>query len=174
MAKVSQRGSKEFRLRRRKGGLRRALGWLAFLPVASRVPTYSRLIWALVKDDRVPMSRKALLAGALGYVVSGRDLIPDELPFVGGLDDLAVVVLAVEVFLEGVPDEILEEKLEELDIDVESFERDMDQVRRLTPKPIRRLARTVPDVLETAGRMASKAGVGARLRAWINKEESFA
>ncbi len=174
MAKANERGSRDKRRGRRKGGLRRALGWLAFMPVASRVPTYSRLIWALIKDDRVPMSRKALLAGALGYVVSGRDLIPDELPFVGGLDDLAVVVLAVEVFLEGVPEEILEEKLEELGIDTDAFERDMDQIRRITPKPIRRLAMSIPDVIETAGRMASKAGLGPRVRAWINKEESLA
>ncbi len=160
--------------RRRKGGLRRALGWLAFMPVASRVPTYTRLIWALVRDDRVPGSRKMVLAGALGYVVSGRDLIPDELPFVGGLDDLAVVVLAVEVFLDGVPQEILDEKLEELGIDVDAFERDMDQVRRLTPAPVRRVIRRIPEALDAVGDVAGRIGIGTRLRTWINKEESFA
>lgn len=174
MARTGRPDTKTAGKRRRKGGLRRALGWLAFLPVASRVPTYTRLIWALIQDDRVPSSRKALLAGAVGYVVTGRDLIPDELPFVGGLDDLAVVVLAVELFLEGVPDEILEEKLEELDIDPDAFQRDMDQVRRLTPAPVRRIVRRIPSALEAAGRLATKAGLGSRVRAWINKEESFA
>ncbi len=174
MAKTNARGSKNGRSRRRRGGLRRALGWLAFMPVASRVPTYTRLIWALVMDDRVPTSRKAVLVAALGYVVTGRDLIPDEVPFLGGIDDLAVVVLAVEVFLDGVPEEILDEKLEELDIDADAFYRDMDQIRRVTPAPIRRVVRSIPDALDAAGHVVSKAGLGRRLRAWINKEESFA
>jgi uncharacterized membrane protein YkvA (DUF1232 family) len=77
--------------RRRKGGLLRSLRWLAFVPVASRVPTYARLIWALAQDSRIPASRKAILAGAAGYVLLGRDLIPDDIPVLGGIDDLAVV-----------------------------------------------------------------------------------
>ena len=76
----------------------RALRWIAFVPVASRVPTYARLIWALVADPRVPASRKAVLVGAAGYVLFGRDIIPDDIPVLGGIDDLAVVVLAVEIF----------------------------------------------------------------------------
>ena len=47
----------------------------------------------------------------------GRDLIPDDVPIIGGLDDLVVVVLAVEFFLDGVPDDLLTEKLTELGID---------------------------------------------------------
>ena len=52
----------------------------------------------------MPATRKALLAGAAGYLVLGRDLIPDDIPIIGGLDDLVVVVLAVDLFLDGVPD----------------------------------------------------------------------
>ena len=83
------------RRRRRKGGLFRALRWLAFVPVASRVPMYARLVWALASDARVSASRKAILVGAAGYVLVGRDLIPDEIPILGGIDDLAGGVLAV-------------------------------------------------------------------------------
>ena len=109
--------------RRRKSGLRRALRWIAFVPIASRLPIYSRLIWALLKDNRIPATRKAILAGAVGYLFVGRDLVPDDIPVLGGIDDLAVVVLAVELFFEGVPDEILEEKCRELDIDGRSCSR---------------------------------------------------
>jgi hypothetical protein len=76
--------------------MRRALGLLAFLPLASRAPSYTRLLWALVRDERTPGGRKALLAAALGYLVVGKDLMPDDVPLLGGLDDLVVLVLAVD------------------------------------------------------------------------------
>jgi uncharacterized membrane protein YkvA (DUF1232 family) len=160
--------------RRRKGGLLRALRWLAFVPVASRVPMYARLVWALALDERVPASRKAILVGAAGYVLIGRDLIPDDIPFLGGLDDLAVVVLAVEVFFDGIDDDLLEEKLDELCIDKEAFRRDLDQVRRLTPAPVRRIIRRLPDAIDAAGDIIGSSKIGPRVRSWIVKEESFA
>jgi uncharacterized membrane protein YkvA (DUF1232 family) len=168
--------------RRRKGGLLRALRWLAFVPVASRVPTYTRLIWALAMDARVPASRKALLVGAAGYVLLGRDIIPENIPVLGGIDDLAVVVLAVELFLDSVPDDVLEEKILELEIDEDAFRRDMDQVRRLTPAPVRKIIRRLPEAIDTAGRLAKQTRVGPKVRSWItdarpgrpSKEESFA
>ena len=120
MASESKRRSK----RSRGGaGIGRALSLLAFLPIASRVPMYTRLVTSLVMDDRMPAQRKALLAGAAGYLVLGRDLIPDDVPIIGGLDDLVVVVLAVELFLDGVPDDLLNEKLAELGIDRGEFDR---------------------------------------------------
>ena len=152
----------------------RALKWLAFMPLASRGPTYARLIWALVMDSRIPASRKVVLVGAAGYVLVGRDLIPDDIPVLGRLDDLAVVVLAVEVFFDGIPDEILEEKLEELAIDREAFRRDMDQVRRLTPAPLRRIIRRLPDAIDSASRLIAQVEIGPKVRSLIPKEESFA
>jgi uncharacterized membrane protein YkvA (DUF1232 family) len=149
------------------GSAMRALRWLAFVPVASRVPLYARLIWALVVDPRVPAGRKAVLAGAAGYVLLGRDIIPDDIPILGGIDDLAVVVLAVEIFFDGVPDEILEEKIAELEIDREAFRRDMDQVRRLTPAPVRRIIRRLPDAMDAAGRLVKQSGIGPRVRSWV-------
>ena len=168
------RKSRKVGRRHRKGGLLRALGWLAFLPLASRGPTYARLIWARATDSRVSPSRKAVLVGAAGYVLLGRDLISDDIPVLGRLDDLAVVVLAVEVFLDGIPEAILEEKLEELAIDRDAFRRDMDQVRRLTPAPVRMIIRRLPDMLDSAGRLIAKSEIGPKVRSFITKEDSFA
>jgi uncharacterized membrane protein YkvA (DUF1232 family) len=159
--------------RGKKGGLARALKWLAFVPVASRAPMYARLIWALVTDPRIPVGRKAVLAGAAGYVVLGRDLISDDIPVLGGVDDLAVVVLAVEVFFDGIPDEILDEKLAELDIDRTAFHRDMEQVRRLTPAPVRRLIRRLPDVLDSAAQLVARAEIAPRVRSFITKPATY-
>ena len=86
-----------------RAGVGRFLSLLAFLPIASRVPDYARLIGALVLDERMPNDRKIMLGAAAGYVVIGRDLVPDSVPMIGGLDDLVVVVLAVDLFLDGVP-----------------------------------------------------------------------
>ncbi len=154
------------------GAIRRALAWLAFLPLASRAPAYSRLIWALLRDERTPNARKALLGGALGYLLIGRDLVPDDIPILGGLDDLVVVVVAVDLFLEGVPAELLHEKLDELGIERSAFEQDVAQIRRLTPGPVRRAIRRIPDAFAVAGRAMQASGVGPRLRSWITKEDS--
>ena len=166
--------SSKVKRRRRKGGLLRALRWLAFVPVASRVPMYARLVWALALDERVPASRKAVLVGAAGYILIGRDFIPDEIPVLGGLDDLAVVVLAVEIFFEGIDEELLEEKLDELCIDKDAFRRDIDQVRRLTPAPVRHIISRLPDAIDAAGHLVKTTRIGPRVRSFIVKEESFA
>jgi uncharacterized membrane protein YkvA (DUF1232 family) len=153
-----------------RAGFGRALSLLAFMPIASRVPMYTRLITALVLDDRMPRTRKVLLAGAAGYLVLGRDLIPDDVPIIGGLDDLVVVILAVELFLDGVPKDLLDEKLTELGIERAAFDRDIAQIRRLTPGPVRRTIRRVPEVIGGAGEAMKQLGLGPRMRAWINRE----
>ena len=155
-------------------GLRRLLGWAVFLPLASRAPVYGRLFWALIRDDRTPIGRKAMLAAAIGYVVIGRDLVPDDLPLVGGLDDLVVVVLAVDLFLDGVPEPVLDEKLDELGIDRRAFREDVARIRRFTPGVLRRIIRRAPAMVSFAGDTLHNSGVGPRVRAWINKEGSIA
>src|SRR6185503_19209022 len=99
----------------------------------------------------------------------GRDLIPDSVPLIGGLDDLVVVVLAVDLFLEGVPPELLQEKLDDLAIDRASFDRDVAQIRRLTPGPVRRTIRRLPGLVASASRAIERSGIVPRTRAWINK-----
>jgi uncharacterized membrane protein YkvA (DUF1232 family) len=153
------------------GAIRRALGKLAFLPLASRLPMYARLIWALLLDDRTPGSRKALLGGALGYLLLGRDIVPDDVPVVGGLDDLVVVALAVDLFLDGVPAELLGEKLDQLGIERAAFERDVAQLRRLMPGPVRRTIRRLPGAVGAVGNAIQQSGLAPRVRRWIESKE---
>ncbi len=153
-----------------RAGVGRLVSLLAFLPVASRVPEYARLMAALVLDERMPNDRKVLLGAAAGYVVLGRDLVPESLPILGGLDDLVVVVLAVDLFLDGVPPELLQEKLDDLGIDRAAFDRDIAQIRRLTPGPVRRTIRRVPALIAGAGRAIDRSGLAPRVRGWITKE----
>lgn len=160
--------------RGRGGALARTLSVVALLPVAGRAPLYARLVWSLARDDRMPSGGKVALAGAVGYVLLGRDLIPDSIPLLGGLDDLVVVALAVELFLENVPDGLLAEKLAELEISREAYDRDVAQIRRLTPGPLRRLVRRLPAAIDLVDEAWRRSGVGPRLRAWVAKEESLA
>jgi uncharacterized membrane protein YkvA (DUF1232 family) len=160
--------------RHRRMGLQRLLGWSMLLPLASRAPMYGRLTWELVRDDRTPLGRKAMLAAALGYLVIGRDLIPDDLPLIGGLDDLVVVVLAMDLFLDGVPEAVIDEKLDNLGIDRRVFHDDVARIRRFTPGLLRRIIRRAPEMISFAGDTLHHSGLGPRVRTWINKEGSIA
>jgi uncharacterized membrane protein YkvA (DUF1232 family) len=154
-----------------RAGFGRFMSLLAFLPIAARVPEYARLIVALVMDERMPNERKVMLGAAAGYVVIGRDLIPESVPLIGGLDDLVVVVLAVDLFLEGVPPELLQEKLDDLDIDRAAFDRDVAQIRRLTPGPVRRTIRRIPALINGLGHAIDRSGLAPRVRTWISRED---
>ena len=141
---------------------------LAFLPLASRIPMYARLIWALILDDRIPVGRKAILGGALGYLFLARDVVPDEIPILGGLDDIVVVALAIDLFLEGVPTLVLAEKLDALGIDRTAYEDDIATIRRVMPMPIRRLIRRLPEAFRILADTIGRSDLGPRVRSWIN------
>jgi uncharacterized membrane protein YkvA (DUF1232 family) len=149
-------------------------GMLALIPLANRAPTYARLLWALVRDERTPAARKALLGGALGYIVLGRDIVPDDIPVLGGLDDVVVLALALDLFIEGVDEVVLDEHLADLEIDRAAFDQDIARLRRILPGPIRRAVRRVPGLIGAARQALQHSGLGARLRAWITKEGSLA
>jgi hypothetical protein len=85
-----------------------------------------------------------------------------------------VVVLAVDLFLDGVPADLLDEKLGALGIERAAFDNDIAQIRRLTPGPVRRIIRRLPGLVAAAGNALQETGVAPRLRAWISKEESIA
>ena len=171
MAKQAKKGSPK---RSGGGSVRRALGMLALIPLANRAPSYSRLLWALVMDERTPAARKAVLGGAFGYLLLGRDLIPDDVPIIGGLDDFVIVALALDVFIDGVDDAVLDEHLAALAIDRVAFEDDISRLRRILPSPIRRTARRLPGLIQQGAEALQQSGLGPRLRAWITREESIA
>ena len=61
-----------------------------------QLPQYLRLLGGLVTDRRVSMLDKLLVVGAIGYIVMPIDLIPDFIPFFGEIDDLYLLVLALQ------------------------------------------------------------------------------
>jgi uncharacterized membrane protein YkvA (DUF1232 family) len=147
--------------------MRRLIAAAALLPLAGRAPLYARLLWSLIVDERTPMSRKALLAGALGYIVLPIDVFPDRVPVLGQLDDLVVTALATELFLDGLDEALLAEKLEQAGIPRAAFEEDVARIRRLVPGPVRRVARRIPGAIGVIGKNIPQQAIRQELRRWL-------
>jgi uncharacterized membrane protein YkvA (DUF1232 family) len=153
--------------RGRRPAVRRFIAAAAMMPLASRAPLYARLLWSLLRDDRTPRGRKILLAGALGYVALGRDIVPDRIPVLGQLDDLVVVAVAVELFLDGLDDVMLAEKLQEAGIPRAAYDEDVARVRRLVPGPFRRAVRRIPGAIRFGADAVAQSGIQSRMRRWL-------
>lgn len=75
----------------------------------------ARLVWRLLGDPRVATLTKLVLPGvAAVYLLWPADLLPDILPVLGQLDDLAIAALAVKLFLDLCPSEIVRQHREDL------------------------------------------------------------
>jgi uncharacterized membrane protein YkvA (DUF1232 family) len=73
-----------------------------------------RLAWRLFFDERVPLWTKIIPPLALGYVLFPFDIIMDITPVLGQLDDLAVVLIGLKLFIELSPPTVVREHLEAL------------------------------------------------------------
>lgn len=64
----------------------------------------ARLTWRLLRDERVPISFKAVPIFAIIYAISPIDLIP-FFP----IDDIAIVLFAMQLFIDSVPEGVVNE-----------------------------------------------------------------
>ena len=64
-----------------------------------QLPQYVRLLTGLITDRRVGMVDKLLVVGAIMYIIAPIDLIPDFVPFFGEIDDLYLLVMALQRLL---------------------------------------------------------------------------
>ena len=71
---------------------------------------YSALIlYYTLQSDKVSKSDKAIIIGALGYMISPLDVIPDAIPIAGLTDDLAVLLYVLKKVWTGIDPEIVEQ-----------------------------------------------------------------
>lgn len=61
-----------------------------------QLPNFLRLLGGLLTDKRVSSTDKLLVAGAVAYILLPLDFIPDFVPFIGEVDDIFVLVLALQ------------------------------------------------------------------------------
>ncbi|HSJ65937.1 MAG TPA: YkvA family protein [Gemmatimonadaceae bacterium] len=66
------------------------------LGTVRQFPNYIRLLGGLITDRRVSRVDKFLVAGALAYILMPLDLLPDIVPFLGQVDDIYLLMLAIE------------------------------------------------------------------------------
>jgi uncharacterized membrane protein YkvA (DUF1232 family) len=92
------------------------------------VPRTARLAYCLLRDERVPAAPKAALAAALGIIVSPFD-VPAWVPVFGELDMLALGVLAVKVFVDACPEELVDEHKAALKSHTSAFDEDWAAAR---------------------------------------------
>jgi uncharacterized membrane protein YkvA (DUF1232 family) len=94
--------------------LRRGRPWDIVRAIA-HLPNFVKLYFRLLSDRRIGFWPKALLVGAIVYAVSPLDLIPDAIPVIGEMDDLAVMLFACRTFIRLCPQEIVQEHVQLID-----------------------------------------------------------
>lgn len=83
--------------------------------VVRNVINQLKLITRLMGDRRVNIFAKAIPVGAFLYLVLPTDLVPNVvIPFIGALDDAAVLWLGSYVFTELCPPAVVAEHMKEL------------------------------------------------------------
>jgi uncharacterized membrane protein YkvA (DUF1232 family) len=66
-----------------------------------QIPSYLRLMFGLLLDGRVSKVDRLLVVAAVAYMVSPLDFIPDLIPFLGEVDDVYLLVVALQRLLEN-------------------------------------------------------------------------
>lgn len=108
----SERSERAKRTRRTGGAARRAAKQAAaeapesptprtgakrtVMEVIRQLPNYLRLLLGLMTDRRVNGLDKLLVVGAIAYILSPLDLIPDFIPFLGEVDDVFLLVTSLQ------------------------------------------------------------------------------
>jgi uncharacterized membrane protein YkvA (DUF1232 family) len=65
----------------------------------SQLMNMGQSAWRLAQDPSVPLMLKFIPILAVIYVISPIDLVPDVLPIVGQIDDVAILLLALGLFV---------------------------------------------------------------------------
>ena len=73
------------------------------------------ILFYTLQSDKISVKDKALIIGALGYLISPIDVVPDAIPIAGLTDDLAVLIYVLKLVWTDVDPEIKEKAKAKLD-----------------------------------------------------------
>lgn len=74
---------------------------------AMLIPDVTVLLWRLFRDKRVKIKVKLMVAGVIAYLASPVDILPDFIPLVGQIDDVAIAFFGLNYILSEVPEKII-------------------------------------------------------------------
>ena len=72
------------------------------------------ILYYTLQSDRVSKTDKAIIIGALGYMISPLDVIPDAIPIAGLTDDFAVLMYVLKKVWTDIDPAIIEQAKEKL------------------------------------------------------------
>ena len=62
----------------------------------SKLVYASLILYYTLQSDKVSKTNKAMIIGALGYLISPLDVVPDAIPIAGLADDLGVLIFVLK------------------------------------------------------------------------------
>lgn len=137
-----------------------------------KLPTYARIVWGIVRDPRTPIGLKSLLVAALAYVVFPVDLIPDAIPILGQADDLTVLLLVLDLFIQNAPPEVRAEHTTRAKSGTADLDRDLEKLRGLMGHRFDRIRDNLPELLERYGRVRDPDELKRSLASWRRQRAS--
>lgn len=85
----------------------RTTSWLSLPSLLRTLVAHARLSFRLLRDPAVPFFVKLVPLAAVLYLLWPIDGLPDFIPALGQLDDVGVLVLALESFLRLCPESVV-------------------------------------------------------------------
>ena len=140
--------------------------YLRMARLVVKLPTYARMVWGLVRDPRTPIGLKGMLLAALAYVVMPVDLIPDVIPILGQADDLTVLLLVLDLFIQNAPPEVRAEYSARARNGTADLDRDVARLRALMGDRFDRIRDDLPELLDRYGRMRDPDELKRALASW--------
>jgi uncharacterized membrane protein YkvA (DUF1232 family) len=140
--------------------------YLRMARLVIKLPTYARMVWGLIRDPRTPVGLKAMLVAALAYVVLPVDLIPDMIPILGQADDLTVLLLVLDLFIQNAPAEVRAEHSARARNGTADLDRDLARLRLLMGDRFDRIRDELPELLERYGRLRDPDALKRVLASW--------
>lgn len=70
---------------------------------------HCRIAWYAWRHPNLPLTGRLLLIAIALYVLSPLDVVPDALPVLGWLDDLALISIVLPLLLKLLPGDVLAE-----------------------------------------------------------------
>jgi len=140
--------------------------YLRMARLVIKLPTYARVVWGIMRDPRTPIGLKGMLAAALAYVVLPVDLSPDVIPILVQADDLTVLRLVLDLFIQNAPAEVRVEHTARAKDGTADLDRDLERLRGLMGGRFDRIRDNLPELLDRYGKVRDPEELKRAMASW--------